>query len=167
MVYIRHVYGTMVTMTTYGMWLRGDARGWADDGRIFPANPGLENHDKALLKFPPFTFEFHDLLDIGEAIGNSLITRLKQKILALAVQLWHVHFIVSESDIHISKIVKCAKEAVRYHLRVKRPIWTADYDKRFCFDQVTMTNRINYVERHNVELGWNAKPWSFITKYED
>ncbi len=28
--------GTMFTMTTYGTWLRGDRRGWVDDGRILP-----------------------------------------------------------------------------------------------------------------------------------
>jgi len=29
----------MVTSTTYGTWLRGDKRGWVDDGRILPSLP--------------------------------------------------------------------------------------------------------------------------------
>jgi hypothetical protein len=33
---------TMITMTTYGTWLRGDYRGWVDDGRILPPDPILE-----------------------------------------------------------------------------------------------------------------------------
>ena len=39
---VQQVCGVMVTMTTYGTWLRGDARGWVEDGRTYPANPALE-----------------------------------------------------------------------------------------------------------------------------
>ena len=38
---------TMLTMTTYSTWLRGDRRGWVDDGQIFPADPELESADRA------------------------------------------------------------------------------------------------------------------------
>lgn len=31
--------GTMFTMTTYGSWLRGDERGWIEDGKLMPPNP--------------------------------------------------------------------------------------------------------------------------------
>ena len=59
----------------------------------------------------------------------------------------------------VPDVVKCAKEAVRYGLRPGRPIWTDGYDKRFCFDQRTLFARIKYVERHNLERGWPARPW--------
>lgn len=163
---VRHVYGTMVTMTTYGTWLRGDERGWVEDGRTFPADPDLEAADRARMKHPPFRFHPEGLLDIGAAIGKSLQERLHQRILALTVQTWHVHFVVSESDKPISQVVKCAKDAVRYHLRAGRPLWTENCDKRFCFDEQSLRNRIRYVERHNTERGWPPQPWPFIIPFD-
>jgi hypothetical protein len=41
---------TMLTMTTYGTWLRGDNRGWVDDGKILPAAPFLEDADRVRMK---------------------------------------------------------------------------------------------------------------------
>jgi hypothetical protein len=32
----------MFTLSTYGTWLRGDARGWVDDGIIFPPIPNYK-----------------------------------------------------------------------------------------------------------------------------
>lgn len=137
----------MFTMTTYGTWLRGDKRGWVQDGRIYPANPTLEAKDRKKLKHPPFLFNEAELFGIGNAIGESLIQRLEQRILAMTIRTWHVHFIVSKTSIDVSRIAKCAKDAVRYHLRLGRPIWTTGYDKWFCFDEQTVHNRVHYIER--------------------
>uniref|UniRef100_A0A7C2K0D3 Transposase IS200-like domain-containing protein n=1 Tax=Schlesneria paludicola TaxID=360056 RepID=A0A7C2K0D3_9PLAN len=164
---VEHVYGTMVTMTTYGTWLRGDERGWTSDGLIWPADPILEAADRDRMLHPPFVFDPDRLYGIGAEIGKSLMTRQHQRILALTVQTWHVHFVVAESDVHISDVVKCAKEAVRYHLRAGRPIWTDDADKRFCFDKISLRNRIHYVERHNTECGLPPRPWPFVIGYEE
>lgn len=162
---VQHICGVMVTMTTYGTWLRGDARGWVEDGRTYPANPDLEAADQNRMKHSPFLFQPEQLNSIGQAIGESLQSRLNQRILALTVQCWHVHFIVSDSDKPIADVVKCAKEAVRYHLRPGRPIWTDSYDKRFCFDRQTLWNRIQYVESHNTEQGLPPRPWPFLIPF--
>ncbi|MBI1345879.1 hypothetical protein GC163_06280 [bacterium] len=159
---MQHVYGVMVTMTTYGTWLRGDARSWVDDGRIYPPDPILEAADRNRLKYPPFCFLPEQLMCVGQSIGESLCRRLHQHILALTVQTWHVHLVVSDSVSPIADVVKCAKDAVRYRLCMGRPIWTAGYDKRFSFDEPTLHNRISYVERHNLAQGWSARPWPFV-----
>jgi len=164
---VKRVYGVMVTMTTYGTWLRGDSRGWVEDGRIYPPAPDRENADRQRMKHDPFIFDSHRLHEIGAAIGSSLQTRLQQHILALTVQTWHVHFIVGDSDRPIAEVVKCAKEAARYFLRVGRPIWTDGYDKRFSFDLRTLSNRIQYVERHNIHHGLPPRPWPFIMPVND
>jgi hypothetical protein len=156
----------MVTMTTYGTWLRGDSRGWVDEGRLYPADPELESADRERLKHLPFTFGESQLLSIGQSIGDSLQSRLYQRILAMTVQTWHVHFVVSDSDVPIADVVKCAKEAVRYHLRPGRPIWTAHYDKRYCFDGRSLWNRVQYVERHNTEQGLPVRPWPFLIPFD-
>ncbi len=36
------VHGTLITYTTYGTWLRGDVRGWVDDGIICKPEPMLK-----------------------------------------------------------------------------------------------------------------------------
>jgi hypothetical protein len=154
--------GILFTMTTYGTWLRGDQRGWVDDGVVMPPDPVLEQRDRARMKHDPFLFTADQLLDIGTMIGQSLRERLQLRILALTVQRWHVHLLTAATSTPVPEVVKCVMEAVRYSLRPGRPIWTDGYDKRFCFDEATLCARINYVERHNLERGWAARPWDFI-----
>jgi REP element-mobilizing transposase RayT len=155
----------MFTFTTYGTWLRGDERGWTDEGRLMPPNPRLERVDERRMKHDLFTFPHDRLLDIGQMIGESLIARKNVGIFALTVQTWHVHFVIAATRHPVPQIAKCAKDAVRWGLRVKRPIWTDHYDKRFCFDDASVRNRIDYVERHNLERGWPRKPWPFLKSF--
>ena len=152
----------MLTMTTYGTWLRGDQRGWVDDGRILPANPIIEDGDRKRMKHSVYLFERDRLLDVGEFVGSSLRERLELRILALTVQTRHVHLLIGPTNHDIAKIAKCAKDAVRWGLRPKRPIWSDGYDKRYCFDETSVWNRIRYIERHNLEQDWPAKPWPFL-----
>jgi hypothetical protein len=153
----------MVTMTTYGTWLRGDRRGWVDDGVIMPPDPALEARDAARMNHPPFRFCKNQLHAVGDMIGRSLIDRMNVTALALTVQTWHVHVVIGATHHHIADVVKCAKDAVRYGLRPGRPIWTDGYDKRFCFDMDAVYGRVRYVEKHNEAMGWDARPWPFIT----
>jgi hypothetical protein len=156
---------TMITMTTYGTWLRGDRRGWVEDGQIFPADPDLESADRARLKHPPFLFPRDQLHEVGRFIGESVTSRLQLSIFALTVGTWHVHMVVSASRRPIADVVKCAKDAARHGLMLSRPIWTEGYDKRFCFDVKSARNRIGYVERHNDRHGLPPQPWSFIIPF--
>jgi hypothetical protein len=155
----------MFTMTTYGTWLRGDLRGWVDEGATMPPDPVLEEKDRQRMKHEPFVFAKGQLLDVGTMIGESLRSRLQQRILALTVRTWHVHFVVIATKHPVSAIAKCAKDAVRWGLRVDRPIWTDGYDKRYCFDGESVRSRIGYVQRHNSEMGLPENPWPFIETY--
>jgi hypothetical protein len=156
---------TMYTFTTYGTWLRGDERGWVEDGIPWPPNPYIEENDRRRMKHEPFLFDSRRLLGIGTFIGNSLRQRLGLRIAAMTVQVWHVHFIVGPTD-HLPPVVaKCAKDAVRWGLRVARPIWTDGYDKRFCFDDEAALARMEYVEKHNTVVGLPARPWDFINPF--
>jgi hypothetical protein len=151
------VLGTMITMTTYGTWLRGDPRGWVRDGVAQRPCPRLEAADAERMPWPPFEFESSALADIGEAIGRSIVERRRMAVLALTVQPRHVHFIVAGDGGDLGALVKCAKDAVRWHLRPDRPIWTRGYDTRFCFDDASLRSRIRYVERHNEAMGWMTR----------
>ncbi len=154
--------GTMLTMTTYGTWLRGDLRGWIDAGRVMPPNPVLERADRSRMKHDMYLFDSERLLDIGEAIGQSLLERMPLRIYAMTIRTWHVHVVVSDTEVALGAVVKCIKDAARWHLRPGRPIWGEGYDKRFCFNEASLRARIEYVERHNVKTGWPPRPWDFI-----
>ncbi len=157
----------MLTMTTYGSWLRGDQRGWVDDGVIFPADPSLEAADRGRLKHPPYRFSPLQLFNVGGMIGRALIERLNVTVLALTVQSWHVHLVIGDTTHSVGAVVKCAKDAVRWGLKPGRPMWTEGFDKRFCFEAASLHRRVQYVEKHNVHVGLPARPWDFITDVED
>ena len=40
----------MVTWTTYGTWIRGDKRGWRENGKIYEPNPHLKQIDESQMK---------------------------------------------------------------------------------------------------------------------
>ena len=154
--------GTMLTMTTYGTWMRGDIRGWIDAGRLMPPDPAVERADRQRMDHPMFLFDRRGLLEIGEAIGQSLQSRTSVKIYAMTIQTQHVHVVLGNTPASLGRIVKCVKDAARWHLRAGRPVWGAGYDKRFCFDETSLRARIEYVERHNARMGWARRPWKFI-----
>jgi hypothetical protein len=154
---------TMITMTTYGTWLRGDKRGWVEDGKVLPAEPEIEEGDRSRMRFPPYRLPRERLHECGQHMGAALTSRLSVELLALSVGTWHVHLVIGPTRHPIGAIVKCAKDAARYGLRPGRPMWTAGYDKRFCFDERSLRARIRYVERHNKSLGWPAAPWAFLS----
>ena len=157
---------TLLTMTNYGTWLRGDRRGWVDNGEIFPADPILESADRARMKHDTFLFPCDQLLEVANYIGTSLTDRLQLPIYALTVGTWHAHIVIGQSQHPIGDVVRTAKDAARYGLAIfNRPLWTDGYDKRFCFDQQSVRNRIAYVERHNLRHRWPPKPWPFITTF--
>jgi len=158
---------TLLTMTTYGSWLRGDRRGWVDHGEIFPVDPILESADRARMKHPPYLFPRDQLFEVGRHIGESLTTRLGLNIYALTIGAWHAHFVIGPAHVPLGDVVRTAKDAARYGLAIfDRPIWTDGYDKRFCFDARSVRNRIAYVERHNLRHGWPARLWPFITEFK-
>ena len=158
-----YTLGTLLTFTTYGTWLRGDKRGWVDEGRIFPPDPVLEARDRARLKHDPYVFAPADLELAETAIGVALTSRLKVPVLSLYLGSWHCHAVVGATRHAVAEVAKCAKDAARYALQPDRPIWTEGYDKRWCFDVRSLTARIAYVERHRRRDGRAAPLQSFIT----
>jgi hypothetical protein len=152
----------LFTMTTYGTWLRGDRRGWVKDGIEMPPNALLEVVDRKSLNHEPYRFPSNMRMGVGDAIGASLIQRMRVDLLAMCICSNHIHFMTGPTRVHVETVVKCAKDAARWHLRIDRPIWGVGYDKRFCFDVDTVVNRIKYVEEHNLDDGLDARPWGFL-----
>jgi hypothetical protein len=79
--------------------------------------------------------------------------------LAVHVGSWHVHIVLPYVNAAIETVVKSVKDGIRRGLKYRRPIWTAGYDRRFCFDDSSLQNRVEYVQRHNVRDGLPQRPW--------
>ena len=157
--------GIMLTWTTYGKWLRGDARGWVRDGIVFPPDPVLEERDRGRLLHLPFTFPKDQRFLAGELVGEAA-KALGAIIHALHIGSWHLHVLLGYVAVPFPRIVKTLKDRVRRGLGYRRPIWVTGYDHRFCFDVSSMRNRITYIRTHNVEDGLPPDPWGFIVPWE-
>ena len=149
----------MLTVTTYGTWLRGDRRGWVDDGKIMPADPQREDMDRQQLKYPPFYFNQAQQLAAGVFVIRSAREKLRTPIWALAIEPWHMHVVTGPFDKPIGEASKEFKLSVLHGLHLGRPIWSKGYDKRWCAEPDVVAARVRYVERHNVRRDMPAQRW--------
>jgi len=77
--------------------------------------------------------------------------RFKQNIRAIAVCSNHVHIVCEYVEVPIGVLVGYYKNAGRKALKksgYEGRVWTRGYDKRFCFDQKALRERMKYVEGH-------------------
>lgn len=64
----------------------------------------------------------------------------------------HVHVVVGYREQSIGEVVGRFKNAGRVALKnagIEGRIWTKGYDKRFCYDEDALKNRIEYVNEHD------------------
>ena len=153
--------GILFTWTTYGTWLRGDARGWVDEGIVFPPDPPLEAADRARLRYPPFQFPCDEHHAAGAFVGAA-VEDLGGRVYALHVGSWHIHLVTGYVHVPVAQVTKAVEDRVRNGLRYRRAIWTGGYDKRFCFDRESVAHRVAYVRKHNLRDGLPADPWPFV-----
>ena len=143
--------GYMITWTTYGTWLQGDERGYVKNGKIYPANKGLKQSNRLSKSQDAVMLLKTQQQLVKEAIMKE--AKLQgQYIYALAVQPNHVHIVAGCVQQPISKVVAYYKKAARLALKTaghNGRLWTKGYDKRFCFDQQTLEQKIRYVRNHN------------------
>lgn len=142
--------GFMATWTTYGTWLQGDKKGYVKNGTILEANPELEKTNKELLK--------HDKIKIPKSlrkiVKNAILKEAEeigQKVYATAVCSNHVHIVVESigkrCGYSIGRFKKAATKALRKY-GFENKVWTAGFDKRYCYNQQELENKIEYVQRH-------------------
>lgn len=136
---------TFVTTTSYGSWLPGDTRGYVQDGKRLPASPLLERHSKSLLVEPPVIFSIRDrelllaaFLDACDEFGYKLFD--------LAVESWHLHWIVKHTDT-VEEMVGRLKTRMRQKLHRGR-VWTAGYCHRVVKTEDELMYTRNYIRQH-------------------
>ncbi len=77
--------------------------------------------------------------------------RVGQEVLALAVWNTHVHVVLGANEESIEKAAGYYKNGTRKALHdhgLKGKVWTKGSDKRFCYDDGALEQKIAYVEGH-------------------
>jgi len=142
--------GYMVTFTTYGSWLQGDKRGFVKDGKVSEASEELEQANKKRQSSKNVTLKKEQREIVRTAILRRA-ERIGENVLAISVRSNHVHAVIEGGGKPIDMVVNRLKTAAYYALRehgFEGKVWTRGYDKRFCFDEKALKNRIKYVNFH-------------------
>ena len=143
--------GYMVTWTTYGTWLQGDRRGYVRDGQVLGEDKALHDANRGRLAQRPVRLGKENKAVVERTILGKA-QRIEQSILAIAVCSNHVHIVVGYDGRPIEETVRRYKNASTVALREKGlegRVWTRGYDKRFCFDEASLEERIRYVQGHD------------------
>ena len=145
---VANTLGDMITFTTYGTWLQGDERGYVRNGNICPGNEALmqANRQSQIQDAVKLSEEQQRL--VREAISREAESQ-GQSIYALSVQATHVHIVAEYVPQPIGDVVAYYKKAGRLALKAmghNGKLWTRGYDKRFCFDEASLRQRIKYVQ---------------------
>lgn len=141
----------MVTWTTYGTWLQGDKRRYVRNGKILPPDACLEQANKKLQKFEAVHLT-SEQKRIVEDVMLKEAQRIGQDILALVVYSNHVHLVARTGNESIESAVSRYKNVATCALKkagLTKKIWTRGFDKRFCFTNEQLAQKISYVNRHN------------------
>ena len=143
--------GYMISWTTYGTWLQGDKRGYVKHGKIWPENKVLRETNKQLQTRTVIRLSKTQRKLVHEAIIKEA-KRQGQRICAVAVRSNHVHLVAEYIPQPLSTLLAYYKRAARlalYATGLNGKVWAKGYDKRFCFDQATLEQRIKYVNSHD------------------
>jgi len=144
------VLAYMVTWTTYGMWLQGDERGFVKDGQVLEGCEGLRKANEKKRKGNAVKLNKGERAIVRKAVEGEA-KRIGERILALSVWSKHVHVVIGAGRGPVSRVVSRLKCAGYYALRqrgINGRVWTRGYDKRFCFDEKSLCDRITYVKGH-------------------
>lgn len=141
----------MVTWTTYGSWLPGDKRGYVEHGQILPGNEHIVKRNEDRQKSSTVILNEREREIVRQAILTE-VQRIAQTLEALVVYSNHVHLLARPHTESIEEIVSRYKSVSTRSLwqngRQGR-IWTKGYDKRFCFMEEDVAQRIRYINQHN------------------
>jgi REP element-mobilizing transposase RayT len=130
--------------------LQGDKRKYVKDGQTLPANEPLADANKEALANGPVRFNRQHRKIVEDAIRQKAI-QFGQEIYALAVCSSHLHLVVSYIPIPIDSVVQHYKAAGLIALRkvgIHGKVWTKGLNTRYCFDQQTLQQKIDYVSKN-------------------
>jgi len=148
---VKRIIGYMVTWTTYGTWLQGEKKGYVKNGKILAQNNKLKSANQRQLKYPTVRLNSEE----KQIVENTIIEeaqRINHKIFAIAACSNHVHIVAGVSEESIEQAVHQCKYSATSALRKfgsQGKIWSKGFDKRFCFTDKELENKVRYVRSHN------------------
>jgi len=154
----RHAY-VLVTSTTYGNWLPGDARSYVDKHNEYGTpydtpSPMLERFARARMKEQAVFFNAEQAEIILERWQNT-VGDLGGQLVVVAIMRTHFHFVaIFPAGIKKEKLLQFFKGRASRALNQqygKRTWWTDSGSVRFSFDEAAFRARIAYVKRHETE----------------
>jgi len=148
---LKRMIGYMVTWTTYGAWLQGDERGYVKNGKTLAQNDKLKSANQRQQKYPKVKLNSEQKQIVENAIIEEA-QRINHKIFAIAVCSSHLHIVASVSEESIEQAVHRYKYSATLALRrfgSQGKIWSKGFDKRFCFTDKELENKVRYVRSHN------------------
>ncbi|HMP04820.1 MAG TPA: hypothetical protein PJ982_00590 [Lacipirellulaceae bacterium] len=134
-----------MTATSYGTWLPGDRRGYADNGQWMSPRPLLEAHVKGTQDIQTVIFSGQDQDRILAALVAAA-DEFGYRISDIVIEATHLHWIVDHED-SVATMVGRLKNRVRQRLARGR-IWTAGYSHRLLFDDEAVTAAREYMMKH-------------------
>jgi REP element-mobilizing transposase RayT len=143
--------GYMIVWTTYGTRLQGNERGYVKDRRYMGAHSRLRGATVSGQKDRAVRFNRQEREIVRKAIRREAGI-LGQKIHSMAVCSSHVYMVVNCIDGAIGDIIGCYKKAAIEALKANGfvgKVWTKGYDKKYCFDEESLRDRIDYVQMHD------------------
>ena len=142
----QRLLAVMVTTTMYGTWLPGDVRGYVDAGRILPGDPTvLRAAVGRMIGRPVYLSHEEQARAFGALCGAC--EEFGYALRAVSIESWHAHWLIDAGYDNVSRMVGRLKTRMRQAVGRGR-IWTAGFDKRFCFDQDSVQSRQDYIARH-------------------
>jgi REP element-mobilizing transposase RayT len=148
----KRLIGYMITWTTYGTWLQSDNRRYVKDGKILPGNDRLKFANQKQQKFPTVRLNAKQRQIAEEAILQEA-QKINQAIPAIAVCSNHVHIVAKASAESIEQAVHRYKRLATFVLRkagLNGKIWSTGFDKRFCFTDKDIEQKVKYVNGHKI-----------------
>ena len=116
-----------------------------------PGNPKIHKTSRSLQKSKTIKLNSEQKTIIRRAILQEA-ERIGHKIEALAVCTNHIHLLARPCEESIESIVSRYKNIAMFAIckeKLVRRIWTRGFDKRFCFNEKSLNQRIEYVKRHD------------------
>jgi len=130
--------------------LEGEKKGYLKNGRVLAGNEKLRELSKRNQKGKTVRLTASQREHVKEAILKGA-ARAGEQVIALAVCSNHVHLVIRYTGKTIERTVRRLKNAGYFALRkagFEGRVWTRGYDKRFCFDQRSLGERVSYVKGH-------------------
>ena len=131
--------------------MQGDKRGYVKNGRILAQNGKLKSVNRRQQKYPKVKLNSEQKQIVENTITEEA-RRINHKIFAIAVCSNHVHIVASVSKESIEQTVHRYKYSATLALRKfgsEDKIWSRGFDKRFCFTDGELENKVRYGRGHN------------------